>query len=516
MGDYNVYWGDSHLNIRVHQMEECEKGFEQARAHLDFFPVAYYPFAYEDTELRIETVRNRPEFLAHWERIIEAVHEYNESGRFITFPGYEWHGNRKKWGDHNIYFPDPDNAPLLDTWELPDLFGQIRELGGMAIPHHTGYQVGQRGKDWSFHDDDITPFTELYSGHGSSERAFGTLPMEGNHNMGPRVAGGSAVEGLNRGYRLGLIASGDNHGLYPGLYGKGLMGVVAPELTREALWKAFFQRRVYGVSGDRILLRFSSKDGEMGSVVPVSRDEPAEFQFSVTGNDEIERVELIKNGKIIDEIPHADRWRFPGPDDRVRWKMRIETGWGPSREHGFSRDEYIWKCGFEGPEILGIEECFAVPGNKTEKMDTNACEWRNRIPLREGGFRGAFNVKQSVVIEYRGTSEEMITVRGNNLEAEHNSREFARGPKLLYDFEASRLFAEETFEIDFATIENHDVIYHTSDKMRIMRALPEQAWTLNGSFTDTGERTEKDYYYIRVRQTNGHMAWSSPIWIKME
>ena len=52
--------------------------------------------------------------------------------------------------------------------------------------------------------------------------------------------------------------------------------------------------------------------------------------------------------------------------------------------------------------------------------------------------------------------------------------------------------------------------------MRIMRALPETAWTLKGTFTDKTPRKDKDYYYIRVKQVNGHMAWSSPLWIKTE
>ena len=30
---------------------------------------------------------------------------------------------------------------------------------------------------------------------------------------------------------------------------------------------------------------------------------------------------------------------------------------------------------------------------------------------------------------------------------------------------------------------------------------------------DRDKRTGADWYYVRVTQHNGHMAWSSPIWV---
>jgi len=473
---YRVYWGDSHLNIRPFQVEECGDAFEEARRRLDFLPVAYYPFVQEDLPLRVETVRNRPSFFRDWEKILEAVEEYNEEGRFVTFPGYEWHGNRRRWGDHNVYYPGTGDAPLLDTWELPDLFVELKRRRGIAVPHHTAYEVGQRGKDWSCHDDDVTPFTEVYSGHGCSERAYGLPLMEGNHNMGPRAAGGTAVEGLDRGYRLGFIASGDNHGLYAGLYGKGLMAVLARGLTREALWEAFMARRVYGVSGERILLDFSCEGEPMGSVLRRKGGEEILFSFSVEAGDEIERVELVKNGRIVDEVPHVDRWPFPSEGKVTRWKVRVETGWGPSQAHGFRRPYGAWECCFEGVPVLGVEECFTAPGNRIIAAEGTRCTWRTRVPLRESGKRGAANTVQAVIVEYRGTPRDRFLVRGNGLCLRLTAADLRRGPRLAYDLHASRRLAEETFGIDFSAVENHDVLYHTADKMRLMRALPEAAW----------------------------------------
>ena len=44
------------------------------------------------------------------------------------------------------------------------------------------------------------------------------------------------------------------------------------------------------------------------------------------------------------------------------------------------------------------------------------------------------------------------------------------------------------------------------------RALPEALCTLHGRFSDAA--TDPAYYYLRVTQENGQLAWSSPIWFE--
>ena len=64
---------------------------------------------------------------------------------------------------------------------------------------------------------------------------------------------------------------------------------------------------------------------------------------------------------------------------------------------------------------------------------------------------------------------------------------------------------------------------------RLERALPADGYPDDGitlrhiirdgerdvafSYTDAREPQEGDYYYIRVRQVNDAMAWSSPVWV---
>ena len=70
-------------------------------------------------------------------------------------------------------------------------------------------------------------------------------------------SGHYAADALERGWLLGLIASSDDHAGRPGatdwlrtqqVYPGGLVAVWAPELTREALWDALWNRRCYGTT----------------------------------------------------------------------------------------------------------------------------------------------------------------------------------------------------------------------------------------------------------------------------
>jgi hypothetical protein len=80
----------------------------------------------------------------------------------------------------------------------------------------------------------------------------------------------------------------------------GLLGVYSPELTREAIWDALRRRHVYGTSGPKIILNFRVADHPMGSEVTWSASNgPIPVALRAIGCDEIDRVEIIRNGEIV-------------------------------------------------------------------------------------------------------------------------------------------------------------------------------------------------------------------------
>ncbi|MFB6218649.1 MAG: DUF3604 domain-containing protein, partial [Halobacteriaceae archaeon] len=304
---YDVYWGDFHKHISepIKNLDRIDDALVDASYNVDIYPVLCYPFTWFATGdigfeyrterrdwwgMREETIQNRPEFYDWWETVQRAAADHHDPGGFVTFPAYEWNGNRRRWGDHNVIHFE-EGGPLDDEWELPDLYDNLHELDmpAMALPHHTAYKHGERAKDWDEFDPELSPVMEVYSNHGSSEGVGTPVPMESNPSMGPRATGGGLQDGLDAGCRVGVIASNDSGGL-PGSWDAGVAGVWAEELTREAVWEALEERRTYGSTGDRIELWYELDGEPMGSVVE-AEDPTARVEVECARA--LDRVELV-------------------------------------------------------------------------------------------------------------------------------------------------------------------------------------------------------------------------------
>ena len=196
-----------------------------------------------------------------WELVREKVKEVNAEG-YPMFMGYEWQGCGFD-GDHNVFFLDNDQ-PMKHPMRYEELKKEYENTEAIAIPHHVAYQLKSRGKNWATHDEEFSPFAEIFSSHGCSENDTGMMDMERHLHMGPRTGETCYERGLEAGLRVGCIASGDNHKV-PAVYDHGSMCVLAENNSKEAIWEAMKARRVYGVSRSRMDIDFTVDGKPMGS-----------------------------------------------------------------------------------------------------------------------------------------------------------------------------------------------------------------------------------------------------------
>ena len=54
---------------------------------------------------------------------------------------------------------------------------------------------------------------------------------------------------------------------------------------------------------------------------------------------------------------------------------------------------------------------------------------------------------------------------------------------------------------------------YPDDGITLRRIIREGVRDVSFTYTDTDDPRQGDYYYVRVRQVNDAMAWSSPIWV---
>ncbi|MEW6360073.1 MAG: DUF3604 domain-containing protein [Planctomycetota bacterium] len=294
----NLYFGDIHgKTLASDGPGAVDEYYQYGRdyAHLDICAVSdHMEFAYA----------KNPDA---WAEVQEKTRDYYEEGKFVTLRGFEWTSNT--YGHRNAYFPDDiiepsywtlsDQAAYYQRELTPEQFYRLFEgRDVLLIPHHTIYNY-----DWSHHNPELERLVEIYSCWGSSE--FSGNPLWDKRE----VDGGSVRDALNRGYRLGVMASSDTHDSCPGRccagnraaninYKHGILGVYAESLTRRAVYEALKARRCFGATGERIRLEFSINEMFMGEeMVLESPEVPRRLYLKVIGTDRIERVEIICNGK---------------------------------------------------------------------------------------------------------------------------------------------------------------------------------------------------------------------------
>jgi len=508
---YNIYWGDMHCNTHRRHMPNLERTFEAAREVLDFFPIAYYPADFYETMegLRVESCGPRDRFERDWQRVLELVRYYNMPGEFITFPGYEWTGNRTRYGDHNIFYFD--EGPLDLSWDIRDLFANLRRRRAIAIPHHTGYQVGQRGKDWDIHDEKLSPFVEIFSSHGSSEGCNTPFSLISNGSMAPRISGGTVQDGLRRGYRLGIMASNDSHYGVAGVWGLGLMAALAPELTREALWRAFMARRVYGVTGDRIQLDFTINGSPMGSIIRA--EGPPRIRAAVVASQALDRIEVLRNNRVVYTYCHSGTWDVPEGSQPIRAKIKVECGWGPTPAYGITIKPKHWegKLTLSDGRLVSVEPCFTYWGQKIEPPEERACHWSLTTPQRRQAARG--EPQQAMIFELEMPPQAPIMLKVNGQEETFTLAEAMIGSRVIAFLDEIKALIQERFQLKLEEIENPDVFWHNAYKVKVHTAIPEAGYTTSVEWIDEHMPPGRNWYYLRVSELNGQMAWSSPIWV---
>jgi len=536
----NIFWGETHHNTytRGDQEPSMAEVLAFASTHLDFYSGAYYTPALSRVEPKedaaavpmprqgghstegaappgggwrgIDVERTKtPEVLdREWAEFQEATASANRPGRFVTFPGYEWQGDGS-WGDHNVIYKN-EGPGVCVSGTHPELYDRLRRLDALAIPHHTGYLTGIRAPRWAHCDEQVSPFAEVFSIHGCSETDEECIGLRGNSHMGPGVAGSTFQDALDAGLRLGAVCSTDNWNNVPGCWGEGLMACLAGELTRESLWDAFRQRRVYGVTGDRMEMDFTCNGFPMGSIV-----EPApkrEIRVNVRGLDALDRIEILRNGRVIATHCHQGTWDLP-PDGRsTRFKLRIETGWGPRvGELPFIERQWQGRLSLSKGRFVGWQPCWVARGQKPPALEGGTASF-DMVSLQTAVprvFQGG------IVFEFEAEPAAEMLLRLNGAELRAPVRSLAQGSRILWYREECLEMLERMTGLDPANLERQDPdFYHSAFKAKLHRAIPEAGYRADFSITDTDELQGETNYRIRVEQRNGQRAWSSPVWVK--
>lgn len=480
--EWRLYWGETHGHCGFAEGQGTPDGFftfGRDDARLDFLTLSEHDIWMDDYE---------------WKVLNEAAGKYTEEGKFIVFPGYEWTSTRALGGHHNVFFRRTgfDRVGVQSAPHLTDLYVQLHSKyeheDVLIIPH------AHQAADWRMSNPDLERLVEIMSMHG-------TFEWFGNHY-------------LERGHEVGFIAASDDHLSHPGYstgsgYGSrmgsslsqrgGLAAVYARELTTDDVFDSLRARRAYATSGSRMILNARLNDAEMGTRQPFA--EMRTVKGTVHGTSPIDTIELVKNGEVIDRREYlngesGDRLfleiGFASQSDAIgRDNPRGYRPWVGWVEIAGAKLDSVSAPGFHQPRHESVEIDSANP-NKAH-FSTMTRGRMNNMLLEIAGATAQTRIR-IYIEEGDEFGKAPPQVRGN---ASLPSEDFTW---TLGDLRAGALTRE--FKVDLFR-----------DEITMRAVNPNAALDREFEFIDSAEPLPGDYYYVRVRQFDGGLAWTSPFWV---
>ncbi len=415
-----------------------------------------------------------------WRKVNSTTRAFYEPGAFVTFPGYEWSGNTPLGGDRNVYYTSEggqiwrssadlvpgnhsahENAPTAS-----ELFARLKEQRdprSFALAH-----VGGRYADISMHDPDIELAVEIHSAWGTFEWLV--------------------EDALRRGYRVGICANSDGHkghpgASYPGAGEFGSMGgltcVLASRLDRDSVFEALMSRHIYGTTGHRCLIDVEvviddGRSAIMGDVVDLRGSDTGtpRLRAWMVGTAPIEAVQVRNNAEVMKTLR---------PYDRDDLGSRVKIVWSGAAVRG--RDRMVsWEGGLWVRENAILD---ATPINF----------WNANQPLKKVGRTG-LKWKSNTTGGVSGVILTMENSTAGSLEI---------------------LTPERRVECEIDSVGLDPKVWECGGlerKIEVYR-LPDRQHSREFSFTLplTQLRAGDNAIYLRMTQEDGHMAWTSPVYL---
>jgi len=475
------YWGDLHgQSGETIGMGSAESYFRYAR-DLTFIDMV----GHQGNDFQITD--------AFWAELNRLTAAFDAPGRFVCLPGYEWSGNTGMGGDRNIFFrregrPIRRSSHILvegqtssrAVYTADELFRALAGEDAVVIAH-----VGGRYADIKrAHDGRLERSVEVHSTWGTFEWLL--------------------HDAFDMGYRVGVVCHSDDHKGCPGATkpGASTFGAIGgltcyfmPELTRDALFEALRRRRHYGTTGTRLFLdlratfeqpvtafsedpqlarakEFAVREASMGDIIR-PRSVPMRLAVEAIGTAPIERLDVLHGAKVV----QAAR-----PFTAADLGRRVRVTWQGAEYRGRGR-ETMWQGKLR------------LSGNRFARF----------APVN------FLNPERKVEETSAGTALTWTSVTTGNLAGMDLWLETSRRGTLALDTNVV------SGEVDLTTLADGTATFDGGglDRRISVYRLPEQDWSrhLAVDHVATFPGGADVPVYVRVTQSDGHQAWSSPIYL---
>ncbi len=430
---------------------------------------------------------------AFWKKLNELTAQFDQPGKFVCLPGYEWSGNTGMGGDRNVFYRREgrpirrsshilvEGATSTDAIYTADkLFETLVGEDCRVIAH-----VGGRYADVKYaHDGRVERTVEVHSTWGTFEWIL--------------------HDAFEKGFRVGVVCHSDDHKGRPGATtpGASTFGAIGglscyfmPELTRDALFEALRRRHHYGTTGTRLFLDVRgtferdvtgfSEDPKLGPAMelPVRAAMmgdiirpmavPMTLSVEAIGTAPLERVDILHGTQVV----HSAR-----PYTAADLGRRVRILWQGAEYRGRGR-ETMWqgKLVVTGNRFTRFAPVnFLNPERRVQEISQgNTLAWTS---VTTGNLAG-------IDLWLEESHAGLLRIETNIVSGEVQLGQLAGD---AVDFDGGGL----------------------GRKLSVYR-LPETDWSRrlavehHVAFTGGADLP----VYVRITQADGHQAWSSPIYL---
>ena len=223
----------------------------------------------------------------------------------------------------------------------------------------------------------------------------------------------------------------------------------------------------------------------------------------------MDRIELLRNNRVIANYCHNGTWDIPKGKERIRCKFRIEVGWGPSPLSIPDRPPRNWEGFIEIPDgcIVSVEKCWQNPGQYVDEPGSQRCSFH--FLTRQ---KGALSEATLFELEGRPSDKVKLNIEGKSLS--FTLEEAMQRSQVVFFREEMETYIREEHNLDPEILPRDDPFYIFSNKAKLHRAIPEVGYSGEFVYTDETPPQGTNFYRVRVTQRNQNVAWSSPIWVE--
>ncbi len=305
----NLYFGQLHSHTNISDgTGSIDEAYQYASniSGVDFLAVTDHSNWFDnDTKANISDGSASTK----WKTGKEAADKYNKNGDFVAIYGYEmtWSGSTGGYGHINTFNTEGFETRSNSKMNLQAYYSALKtQSQSLSQFNHPGKTFGDFS-DFSHYDgniDKVMNLIEVGNGEGAI-RSSGYFPSYEYY-----------TRALDKGWHVAPSNNQDNHKGKWGNANTGRTVIEASELTRESVYDAIRNMRVYSTEDENLRISYEVNGNTMGSIL--SKTDKLDFNINVKdidSGDNIKRISIIGDGgkvvKAIDDVNSTNKeWKF--------------------------------------------------------------------------------------------------------------------------------------------------------------------------------------------------------------